>query len=131
MGVLASLAQLTAYSFSDDRRVDTRAQLQQAQATLDALNAEAALRTSPDAARLVRSTATVTSSAQTGVTVNDGVQLALGLLVLLPGGVPVPVSTVSLVPMARIPQAQPGCSVPVRLDPRSPAVLTIDWHELG
>lgn len=131
MGVLGSLAQLTQYAFSDDRRVDTRTRLQHAQATLDALNAEADLRSGATASSLVATSATITSSQQTGTTVNESFQLVLGLLVLLPGGVPVPVTAVSLVPAARIPQAQPGCSVPVRLDPRNPALLTMDWHELG
>ena len=45
---------------------------------------------------------------------------------LLPGGVPVPVTTTTVVPMALLPQVQPGASVAVRVDPAAPSRVLLD-----
>ncbi len=123
MGVLTNLAKLTTMGFDNLATMNVGAQLAQAQATMDGLIAQNQLRTEaagPGGAgsALVAATATVTQLASTGVMVNDGVQVALGLLVLLPAGVPVPVTTTTVVPMALLPQVQPGATVGVLLDLR-------------
>lgn len=131
MGVLTNLAKLTTMGFDNLATMNVGAQLAQAQATMDGLIAQNQLRT--EAARpggagsaLVAATATVTQLASTGVMVNDGVQVALGLLVLLPAGVPVPVTTTTVVPMALLPQVQPGATVGVRVDPAAPSRVLLD-----
>lgn len=131
MGVLTNLAKLTTMGFDNLATMNVGAQLAQAQATMDGLIAQNELRTAaagPGGAgsALVSATATVTQLASTGVMVNDGVQVALGLLVLLPAGVPVPVTTTTVVPMALLPQVQPGASVAVRVDPGAPSRVLLD-----
>ncbi len=131
MGVLTNLAKLTTMGFDNLATMNVGAQLAQAQATMDGLIAQNQLRTEaagPGGAgsALVAATATVTQLASTGVMVNDGVQVALGLLVLLPAGVPVPVTTTTVVPMALLPQVQPGATVGVRVDPAAPSRVLLD-----
>ncbi len=131
MGVLTNLAKLTTMGFDNLATMNVGAQLAQAQATMDGLIAQNQLRTEaagPGGAgsALVAATATVTQLASTGVMVNDGVQVALGLLVLLPAGVPVPVTTTTVVPMALLPQVHPGATVGVRVDPAAPSRVLLD-----
>ena len=126
MGVLTNLAKLTTMGFDNLATMNVGAQLAQAQATMDGLIAQNELRTAAAGPEFVSTTATVTQLASTGVMVNDGVQVALGLLVLLPGGVPVPVTTTTVVPMALLPQVQPGASVAVRVDPAAPSRVLLD-----
>ncbi len=126
MGVLTNLAKLTTMGFDNLATMNVGAQLAQAQATMDGLIAQNELRTAAAGPEFVSTTATVTQLASTGVMVNDGVQVALGLLVLLPAGVPVPVTTTTVVPMALLPQVQPGASVAVRVDPAAPSRVLLD-----
>ncbi|MGV3732827.1 MAG: hypothetical protein ACO1N6_05425 [Microcella sp.] len=126
MGVLTNLAKLTTMGFDNLATMNVGAQLAQAQATMDGLIAQNELRTAAAGPEFVSATATVTQLASTGVMVNDGVQVALGLLVLLPAGVPVPVTTTTVVPMALLPQVQPGASVAVRVDPAAPSRVLLD-----
>lgn len=126
MGVLTNLAKLTTLGFENLATMNVGAQLAQAQATMDGLIAQNELRTAAVGPEFVSATATVTQLASTGVMVNDGVQVALGLLVLLPAGVPVPVTTTTVVPMALLPQVQPGQSVAVRVDPAAPSRVLLD-----
>lgn len=126
MGVLTNLAKLTTMGFDNLATMNVGAQLAQAQATMDGLIAQNHLATQAAGPEFVSATATVTSLASTGVMVNDGVQVALGLLVLLPAGVPVPVTTTTVVPMALLPQVQPGATVGVRVDPAAPSRVLLD-----
>lgn len=126
MGVLTNLAKLTTMGFDNLATMNVGAQLAQAQATMDGFIAQNELRTAAAGPEFVSTTATVTQLASTGVMVNDGVQVALGLLVLLPGDVPVPVTTTTVVPMALLPQVQPGASVAVRVDPAAPSRVLLD-----
>ncbi len=126
MGVLTNLAKLTTVGFDNLATMNVGAQLSQAQATMDGLIAQNHLRTEGAGPEFVSATATVTRLASTGVMVNDGVQVALGLLVLLPAGVPVPVTTTTVVPMALLPQVQPGATVGVRVDPAAPSRVLLD-----
>lgn len=126
MGVLTNLAKLTTMGFDNLATMNVGAQLAQAQATMDGLIAQYELRTAAAGPEFVATTATVTQLASTGVMVNDGVQVALGLLVLLPAGVPVPVTTTTVVPMALLPQVQPGATVAVRVDPGAPSRVLLD-----
>lgn len=126
MGVLTNLAKLTAIGFDNMATMNVGAQLAQAQATMDGLIAQNQLATEAAGPEFVAATATVTRLANTGVMVNDGVQVALELLVLLPAGVPVPVSHTTVVPMAFLPQVQPGTTVGVRVDPAAPSRLLLD-----
>jgi hypothetical protein len=136
VGVLSNLVTLTTMGLGNQRTRDVGAELAQAQATLDGLNAQATLRstmgattadsTTAGATTLVPATATVTSLASTGVMVNDGVQVVLQLLVMLPAGIPVPVSHTTLVSIVRLAQVQVGSTLAVRLNPAAPAELLLD-----
>ena len=128
MGVLTNLAKLTVMGMDNLATMNVADRLAQAQATMDSLivqNDLAAAAAAGDSS-LVPATATVTGLASTGVMVNDGVQVALGLLVLLPAGVPVPATTTTVVPMAVLPQVQPGATVAVRVDPAAPSRVLLD-----
>ena len=126
MGVLTNLAKLTTMGFDNLATMNVGDRLAQAQATMDGLIAQNQLRTEAAGPEFAASTATVTSLASTGVMVNDGVQVALGLLVLLPGGVPVPMSLTTVVPLALTAQVQPGATVGVRVDPAAPSRVLLD-----
>ena len=126
MGVLTNLAKLTAMGFDNLATMNVAPQLAQAQATMDALIAQNSLQAASLGAGFVSTTATVTRLASTGVMVNDGVQVALELLVLLPAGVPIPVAHTTVVPMALMPQVQPGSTVGVRVDPSAPRRVVLD-----
>lgn len=126
MGVLTNLAKLTTMGFDNLATMNVGAQLAQAQASMDSLIAQNQLRTEAAGPEFVTTTATVTSLASTGVMINDGVQVALELLVLLPAGVPVPVSHTTVVSMVRLAQVQPGATIGVRVDPAAPSRLLLD-----
>ncbi len=79
-------------------------------------------------ARRVDATATVTASRATGAQVNSAMVVELELLVMLPAGVPMPVSHSTLVPPAAMGKAQVGSRVAVSLDPSNPASLVVDWN---
>lgn len=127
MGVLTNLAKLTTMGFDNLATMNVGAQLAQAQATMDSLIVQNDLAAAAGAgdSSLVPATATVTGLASTGVMVNDGVQVVLELLVMLPAGVPAPVRHTTVVPMAFLPQVQPGASVSVRVDPAMPSRLLL------
>lgn len=125
MGFFTNLGKLTVMGFENLVTMDTGKQLAQAQATMDALIAQNALRT--DAAEgFVPATASVVRVTSTGVVVNDGVQVALELTVLLAGGAPVPVHLTTVIPMVLVPRVQPGASLPVKVDPANPSRLVLD-----
>lgn len=125
MGFFTNFAKLTAMGFENLVTMDTGAQLAQAQATMDSLIAQNALRTEA-AEGFVPATATVQRVTSTGVVVNDGVQVALELTVLLQGGASVPVHLTTVIPMVLVPRVQPGATLPVKVDPTNPSRLVLD-----
>jgi len=125
MGFFTNFAKLTVMGFENLATMDSGKQLAQAQATMDALIAQNAMRTEV-AEGFVPATATVQRVTSTGVVVNDGVQVALELTVLLQGGASVPVHLTTVIPMVLVPRVQPGATLPVKVDPTNPSRLVLD-----
>ena len=73
----------------------------------------------------------VVSVGAAGVLV-DGTQLVdVSVLVLVPGGAPVP-STVTLsVPISRLGLLAAGATLDVRMDPQDPTSFVVDWGPVG
>ncbi len=126
MGFLSDLATLARVGGESYDRLDVKGSMAAAQAQLDALNQASAPVDPQSEARRVPARATVTSCAPTGMVVNFNPVVALELMVVV-GGVPLPVSTRSVVAQVHLPRVQPGASLAVSLDPADPSSLRIDW----
>ena len=72
-------------------------------------------------------TATVTNAVQTGMVMNFNPVINLDLLVLMPSGVPMPVTRQEPVMQMYLARCQPGSRVKVKVDPTNPNNLWIDW----
>jgi hypothetical protein len=70
-------------------------------------------------------TATIAAIRQTGVVVNENPQVELDLQVQVDAGAPYGVTHKQVIAMIAIPQFQPGCVVPVKVDPDDPQSLII------
>jgi hypothetical protein len=79
-------------------------------------------------ARRVDATATISSARHTGMVINFDVMVEVGLLIMLPNGVPLPVTTTILVPQLSLARLQPGSQVAVTVDPSNPASVRMDWN---
>lgn len=71
--------------------------------------------------------AVITGARQTNALMNHNPMIELDLLVTTPAGVPVPVRRTEVVQLLHLPRAQVGTRLAVRIDPRDPNVLAIDW----
>lgn len=69
--------------------------------------------------------ATIDSVTDTGVTINENPQIALGLTVTVPGKDPYQATLTQVVSRLAIAGYQPGATVPVRVSPDDPQVLMI------
>jgi hypothetical protein len=78
-------------------------------------------------ARRVNAIATVQSAVQTGMVMNMRQAVSAVLLVTLPDGLHVPVTTQVLVPMLNLSSLRPGARLPVSIDPQVPGSVRIDW----
>ncbi|TBN57794.1 hypothetical protein EYE40_10570 [Glaciihabitans arcticus] len=135
MGLLDSYRRLTAMTNEMDATNDVSARLAEAQqkmksasATMAAMNAQQAAAADPtSASRRVPATAIVTSAVAGGMQVNSSVLVELALLVMVPGGAPVPASTSTLVPQLQLGRLGQGASVNVTIDPRHPSSVQVVW----
>jgi hypothetical protein len=126
MGFLTDLATLTRVAGQSYDRLDVKGSMAAAQAQMNALNAASAPLDPQAEARRVPARATVTSCAPTGMVVNFNPVVALQLMVFI-GGVPLPVSTTSVVAQVHLPRVQPGAALAVSVDPADPSSVRIDW----
>ena len=129
MGFLDSYFRLTSMADEMSEKSDVGASLATMQSKLDGLNAsmEATVPVAADPAKRVDATATVTASRPSGAQVNGAMVVELELLVMLAGGIPVPVVQTALVPPAALARVTVGARLAVSLDPAVPATLVIDW----
>src|SRR3954451_23006301 len=127
MGFISDLAKLSRMSGEIYDGIDVKARMASAQAQLDALNQASAPADPRSEARRVPATATVRSCSPTGMVVNFNPVVALDLMVFV-GGVPLPVSTTTVVAQVHLSRVQPGSTLTVSLDPANPASLRIDWN---
>ena len=136
MGFLDSYFALTAMADEMSEKSDVTGSLASMQSKLDGLNAsmqaqvaQAGAASDPRAqADRVHATATVTATRASGAQVNGAAVVELDLLVMLPAGIPLPVSHSTVVPPFSLGSARPGAKLAVSLDPTSPASLVIDWN---
>jgi len=136
MGFLDSYFALTSMADEMSEKSDVAGSLASMQSKLDGLNAsmeaqgkqaEAASDPRTQANR-VDATATVTAVRGSGAQVNGAAVVELDLLVMLPAGIPLPVSHSTMVPPFSLGSARPGAKLAVSLDPTNPASLVIDWN---
>ncbi|MCU1509626.1 MAG: hypothetical protein JWQ12_1891 [Glaciihabitans sp.] len=132
MGFIGNLVKLTAMGEEMRDKTDVKARMSEMQTKMDALNASMAASV-PQAvdpaseARRVLATATVSAARPTGLMVNFQPSVEIDLLVMLPSGAPMPVSTTVVVSQLNLTKVQPGTRLAVSIDPSEPASVRIDW----
>ncbi len=134
MGFFGDLNKLRIQGEEMREKQDVKGDMANAKAKMDAMNAAYKLAAPAAAdpaseARRVDATATVQSAAQTGMMVNMRQAVSVTLLVHLPGGIPIPVTTQLLVPYLNLARLQPGAQLSVSIDPQIPASVLIDWSK--
>jgi hypothetical protein len=127
MGFLDSYFKLTSMADEMSEKSDVGASLATMQGKLDSLNATMAPPVQADPAKRTDATATVTASRPSGAQVNGAMVVELELLVMLPAGIPMPVTQTTLVPPADLGRIHVGARLAVSLDPAAPATLVVDW----
>jgi hypothetical protein len=128
MGFLDSYFRLTSMADEMSEKSDVGASLATMQSKLDSLNATMAPAVVADPAKRTDATATVTASRPAGAQVNGAMLVELDLLVMLPSGIPVPVTQTALVPPTALGLTHVGARLAVSLDPAVPATLVVDWN---
>ena len=134
MGFFGDLNKLRIQGEELREKQDVKGDMANAKARMDAMNAAYAA-AAPQAAdpesdaRRITTTATVQSAAQTGMVVNMSQSIQVDLIVDLPGGIPLPVQTIMLVPMLNLARLQPGGKLTVSIDPQKPASVLVDWSK--
>jgi hypothetical protein len=128
MGFLDSYFRLTSMADEMSEKSDVGASLATMQSKLDSLNATMAPPVQADPAMRTDATATVTASRPSGAQVNGAMVTELELLVMLPAGIPVPITQTMLVPPADLGRIHVGARLAVSLDPAVPATLVVDWN---
>ncbi|HEY5521420.1 MAG TPA: hypothetical protein VIK08_12255 [Candidatus Limnocylindrales bacterium] len=79
----------------------------------------------------IAGTATITGLTQTGVFFNDNPQIAMNLLVQLPGEVPYAASHREVVPLMLLGRLSSGAPLAVRVDQMDRSKIVIDWSNTG
>ena len=76
----------------------------------------------------VDATATITAARQTGTQMNFNPVIELDLLVMMPSGVPMPVTRQETVAQLHLARCQVGANLRVKVEPNNPNSLWIDWN---
>jgi hypothetical protein len=134
MGFFGDLNKLRIQGEEMREKQDVKGDMANAKAKMDALNNAYKMAAPQEVdpaseARRIEATATVQSAAQTGMVVNMSQAISATLLVMLPDGIPIPVTTQLLVPMLNLARLQPGAQLSVTIDPQIPASVRIDWSK--
>ena len=79
----------------------------------------------------IAGTATITGLTQTGVYLNDNPQIAMNLLVQLPGEVPYAANVKQVVPLMLLGRLSSGAPLSVRVDQMDRSKVEIDWNNTG
>jgi len=77
----------------------------------------------------IEAAATVTQFVPTGMLIAGRPVIELNLVVVLPGGIPLPVAHSTAIDPAQASRLVPGARIVVTLDPSDPASLRIDWSK--
>ena len=133
MGFFGDLNKLRIQGEEMREKQDVKGDMANAKAKMDAMNAAyAAAAPKPEdpasEARRVDATATVQSAAQTGMMVNMNQGVQANLLVMV-NGIPMPVTTMLMIPIMNMARLQPGAQLAVSIDPQDPNSVRIDWSK--
>ena len=133
MGFFGDLNKLRIQGEEMREKQDVKGDMNRAKAQMDAMNAAyAAAAPKPEdpasEARRVDATATVQSAAQTGMMVNMNQGVQVNLLVMV-NGIPMPVTTLLMIPIMNMARLQPGAQLAVSIDPQDPNSVRIDWSK--
>jgi hypothetical protein len=79
----------------------------------------------------IAGTATITGLTQTGVYLNENPQIAMNLLIQLPGEVPYAASIKQVVPLMLLGRLSSGAPLSVRVDQMDRSKVEIDWNNTG
>jgi len=79
----------------------------------------------------IAGTATITGLTQTGVYMNENPQIAMNLLVQLPGEVPYAANVKQVVPLMLLGRLSSGAPLSVRVDQMDRSKVEIDWSNTG
>ena len=128
MGMFKDYQSIKKQSKEISKNYDTTAELASMQSKLEALNASM---TPVAQGRAIThgivAVATVTSIQQTGAMINFAPACEIGLLVMVPGQPPFPVTRTEVVLPIHAARALPGQQLGVRVMADDPADLYIDW----
>ena len=133
MGFFGDLNKLRIQGEEMREKQDVKGDMANAKAKMDAMNAaykaSAPQEVDPASeARRVDATATVQSASQTGMMVNMNQGVQVNLLVMV-NGIPMPVTTLLMVPYLNLARLQPGAQLSVSIDPTIPESVRIDWSK--
>jgi hypothetical protein len=134
MGFMKDLKKLTDQSKEIQKKYPVQNTLANAQASMTNANAMMANMAQASAAATqamtngVDATATITSARQTGAMMNFNPVVELQLLIMMPNGVPMPVTRQETVMQIHLARCQPGANLKVKVEPANPNSLWIDWN---
>lgn len=109
-----------------DRMADASARMAQANQMVAGM-AQGAAQGTTAIANGMDATATITAARQTGAMMNFNPVVELDLLVMMPSGIPMPVTRQEAVMQIHLGRCQPGLRLNVKVDPGNPDSLWIDW----
>lgn len=129
MGMFRAMRDLHQQSSEISKNWDVGAQMAQAQASMQSAQATMAQQTAATtiAATGIDGTATISAVRQGGAMINRQPIVELDLTVMVPGRPPLPVTVSQVVELVHLPRAQPGAQVAVKVDPKDPSVVFINW----
>ncbi len=128
MGMFSDYQSIKKQSKAMSKNHDVKGSLATMQSKLESLNASMTQTVQGRAmSQGVECTATITSAQQTGTMVNFAPVCQLGLIVMVPGGSPVAVSSTETVQPIHLSRVTPGQPLTVRVMADDPNDLFIDW----
>ena len=134
MGFMKDIKKLSDQSNALQKKYPVKDSLANAQASMANANAMIANMAQASAAATqamtngVDATATITAARQTGTQMNFNPVIELDLLVMMPSGVPMPVTRQETVAQLHLARCQVGGNLRVKVEPNNPNSLWIDWN---
>ena len=134
MGFMKDIKKLSDQGKEMREKYPVQDQLANAQASMANANAMMANMAQASAAATqamtngVDATATITGARQTGALINFNPVVQLDLLVMMPSGVPMPVTRQETVAQLHLARCQVGANLKVKVEPTNPNSLWIDWN---
>ncbi|MFD5864573.1 hypothetical protein ACFWGP_06455 [Agromyces sp. NPDC127015] len=132
MGFLRDLATLTRQGYEAQQRLDVGASMAQAKAQMEqasrmmAASMPAQAEPALEGQRL-RTTATILDARQLPMMIGMNSLVELDLHVLMPGGVPLPVTRTEQLAPLHLARALPGATLDVSLVPGRPDTVHVEW----